>query len=285
MSRRYSTEQKEWLAAYIPGHWNTEVAEAYMRRFPGEEMTASMIQAYKKNHKLNSGITGCPSKYSQELRTFIEENSDGHANKDLLDLITKRFGPVMNLKALRAYRKNHNLPSGVDCRFQKGMTPINKGKNWTDFMPPKSAENCRRGQFNKGNKPLNYKPIGSYSHTTDGYLVHKIADPNVWEFVHRRVWENHNGPVPDGYCVSFKDGNKDNCSIDNLMLISLAENAVINRMGLRSTDPDETETGLLVAKIRIKAEERRHDQKTSVSTAYMRRLSPAGSRRPMDGAQ
>ncbi len=41
--------------------------------------------------------------------------------------------------------------------------------------------------------------------------------------LHRVVWVDHNGPIPDGYQVGFKDGNKANCAIENLMCMPLRE--------------------------------------------------------------
>ena len=88
--------------------------------------------------------------------------------------------------------------------------------------------------------------------TTDGYLKRKIREPNVWEFVHRAEYEKHNGPIPDGMDVMFKDGNHENCAISNLALISKAENAQLNRRHLRLT-----ESGVLVAKILALSVERK----------------------------
>ena len=42
---------------------------------------------------------------------------------------------------------------------------------------------------------------------------------------HRVVWEQAHGPIPEGYLVKFKDGNRMNCSIDNLYLVSRADHA------------------------------------------------------------
>ena len=50
--------------------------------------------------------------------------------------------------------------------------------------------------------------------------------------------------------VSFLDGNKDNCDIENLVLNDNAENLEMNRSRLRFTDPERTKTGVLVAKTR-----------------------------------
>lgn len=85
-----------------------------------------------------------------------------------------------------------------------------------------------------------------------------------WEFLHRAIWEEHNGPIPDGMYVIFKDNNKLNCDIDNLMLISKAENAIMNRMKLRSEDPDLTEAGVGLAKLRIAIKEKRKNANNRV---------------------
>ena len=61
--------------------------------------------------------------------------------------------------------------------------------------------------------------------------------------------------------VSFKDGSKENVDIDNLMLISNAENLELHRSGLRFEDPDLTETGLNVVKLKIKARGRRNERR------------------------
>lgn len=100
---------------------------------------------------------------------------------------------------------------------------------------------------------------------SDGYKLLKISmTGSLWErwiFLHRAVWINYNGDIPDGMIVSFKDSNTLNCDSENLMLISKAENSVLNRCGLRFDDPDLTETGLAVAKLKIASKKRRskHD--------------------------
>ncbi len=57
----------------------------------------------------------------------------------------------------------------------------------------------------------------------DGYLYSKIKD-GVWELTHRLEWIKHNGEIPYGYIVVFKDKNRMNVAIDNLECISLQEN-------------------------------------------------------------
>jgi len=37
--------------------------------------------------------------------------------------------------------------------------------------------------------------------------------------MHRYVWEKHNGPIPEGFHIHHRDGDKANNTIDNLILI------------------------------------------------------------------
>ena len=49
---------------------------------------------------------------------------------------------------------------------------------------------------------------------SDGYY---IISKKI--YLHRYIWEQHNGKIPEGYLVHHKDGNKTNNSLDNLELL------------------------------------------------------------------
>lgn len=49
----------------------------------------------------------------------------------------------------------------------------------------------------------------------------------------------------------FLDGDRRNCSIENLTLVSKQENVVMNKKGLRSEDPEATRAGITAAKLTI----------------------------------
>ena len=81
----------------------------------------------------------------------------------------------------------------------------------------------------------------------------------MWEFCHIKAWKESHGEIPKGMLVSFKDGNKENWNVDNLMLITKGENAVMNQMKLRFNRAEATESGLLVAKLHRAAQKRRKE--------------------------
>ena len=80
-------------------------------------------------------------------------------------------------------------------------------------------------------------------------------------FVHRKVWEEHNGPILPGHKIIFLDGNKDNCDISNLAMVDNAEALEMYRRNLRTDDTELTRTGLAVAKINIAARKRKRGEK------------------------
>ena len=88
---------------------------------------------------------------------------------------------------------------------------------------------------------LNWKPIGTILPDTEGYLRIKVRDAvpgkeptgfgnsKVWALYNRYLWEQHHGTIPPRHVVVFKDGNRANCVIENLDLVSRAEMARRNR--------------------------------------------------------
>lgn len=118
--------------------------------------------------------------------------------------------------------------------IQPGNVPANKGKKMPPgWVPGRMAES----QFKKGNKPQTWLPVGSYRISPDGYLERKVNDlPGNncvrWHPVHRLVWEEVNGPVPDGHMVAFKPGRRTSelklITLDAVELISRAQNMARN---------------------------------------------------------
>jgi hypothetical protein len=249
--KRYTKEQREWLDAFIPGHKADEIVEAYNEKFHGG-MTASKVKSYKKNHHVPSGtMRGKPAGlggpvWTKEICSYLVEINHGKSAQETADAINARFHTNFSRMQIKGIRARLHLKSGLTGRFDKNHVPPNKGRK--GYHSPGSE----KGWFKKGQRSWNHAEVGAEAWTTDGYLKVKIAEPNKWRQKHILVWEKHNGPIPEGFMVTFKDQDHANCSIENLALISKSENAIMNVQGLRSEDPKLTETGILLARLKHK---------------------------------
>jgi hypothetical protein len=115
--------------------------------------------------------------------------------------------------------------SGSATRFPKNHVPANKGL----CRPPGwsiGRGRMRETQFKKGHVSINTMPMWSFR-LVDGYLMLKTgkrhsAPNDRWEYVHRLIWEQANGPLPDWREARlwWKDGDHGNCSLSNLELVS-----------------------------------------------------------------
>ena len=110
-------------------------------------------------------------------------------------------------------------PKSIATRFHKGHTAPNKGKK----VSPEVYEKMSPTMFKKGHISENKREVGAERVNVYGYIETKVAEPNVWKLKHRIVWEQHNGVIPAGYNVQFKNHNTQDCRIENLYLISKAE--------------------------------------------------------------
>lgn len=118
-----------------------------------------------------------------------------------------------------AGKKGSASPEAIAHRFMKGHIPANKGKK----MSPEVYVKCSSTMFRKGNITCNTRPVGFERLTKDGYTEVKTAEPNVWKLKHRLIWEQVHGPIPEGCNIQFRNGNRQDIRIENLYLISRAE--------------------------------------------------------------
>ena len=195
-------------------------------------------------------------KATKEEKDFFTEYVPGHTCKEIQAEFCKRFNKPITLNQVTGYLKRNGLKNGVNGRFKKGNIPQNKG------VKGHCSKGCEKGWFKKGHKPLNYKPVGSERINVDGYIEIKVKDPNKWQLKHRYIWEKHNGKIPKDMILIFKDNNKLNVCLDNLILISRAENMEINRKNDCKFTGDSKEA--IINLTRLKLETRKARRKRGV---------------------
>lgn len=138
-------------------------------------------------------------------------------------------------------RKGESPPGSEKTRFKKGSVPVNKGVRRPGWSPGRMAQTQFRKGERTGKAADNWRPVGTILADPEGYRRIKarealpgehtgFGNAKVWPFLSRHLWEQTHGPIPRGYVVVFKDGDRSNCSIDNLELISRGDLARRNAM-------------------------------------------------------
>ena len=148
---------------------------------------------------------------------------------------------------------------GAKYRFKPGNEPHNKGL--AGYNPGGRNPETRYKPGNMSGMALKqYKPIGTERMTKDGYLERKINDGDNlhqrWRAVHNIEWERHNGPIPAGHIVVFRNGDKLDTRIENLELISRAEN--MRRNSIHNYPPELRQAIRLNKKLRREISEKQN---------------------------
>ena len=195
--------------------------------------------------------------YTIAEREFLKSYIPGHFSYEIQSAFKEKFGKCLTYAQIKSFKGNNKICSGIDTMFKKKHVPANKGKK----MSAEQYAKCKGTMFKKGKDPQNYRPVGSQWITKDGYIEIKVKDPGMWKLKHRVIWEEHNGEIPQGEIVIFKDNNPLNCNIDNLMLISKGENVRVNAMGGGCYTGQAKETAVAIARLDILISKRRKKRK------------------------
>lgn len=200
--------------------------------------------------------------WTEEEYEWLRVNAPAIQRKDLLVKFNEHFNTNIKFGALGNAMHKSGAKTGINSGcFKKGREPFNKGKKWDEFMSPEGQANSRKTHFNStrtvNNANHNHREVGDEWVDEDGYTYVRMATRNpklsnrkFWKLKHHIVWEQHHGPVPEKHKIIFADGNRSNFDINNLILVSNAEEVIINKQGLYyKGHPELTKSGVMIAKV------------------------------------
>jgi hypothetical protein len=158
--------------------------------------------------------------------------------KDLHSGFCFRFGRKdVSVSTLASLCKRMGWLTGRTGCFSPGIVPMNKGKKQP--LHPNSA----RTTFQKGQRAPNKFDVGHESVNKDGYVLICVAEPNPYTgasthmaFKHTWLWEQANGPVPQGHALKCLDGNRQNTDPSNWECIPRAMLPRLNGVRGRNYD-------------------------------------------------
>jgi len=190
--------------------------------------------------------------YRPEHLDFLREGFRQMPLADLVEVFNRHFGLDRSFNSIRAAVKNHRITSGRTGQFKAGESPWNKGK--TGYM------GANETSFRRGNMPHTKRRLWSERVNVDGYIEISVPERNPhtgaatrFRLKHVWLWEGEHGKVPPGHAVIFKDGDRMNCRLENLMLVSRSELLSMNLHGYREMPEEVKPSVLALAKIEAKA--------------------------------
>lgn len=188
--------------------------------------------------------------YTQEHLDFLMKNK-ATPRAALTALFNNRFGTDKTDTAIIDICKKKGWFTGRTGCFRNGCKPWNTGT--------KGICKANSGCFQKGHLPKKWKPVGSERvDVKNGYVLVKVAKPNVWRHKSVVVWEAAHGKMKKGHVIRYKDDNRLNCSLENLDIIRRPVHLYLNQHGY-SGMPEELKPSLkLIAEVEVKVFERKN---------------------------
>ena len=249
--RKYTTEQLDFLRTGYMSMNVRDLTRAFNSHFKSNK-TEGQIKAALKNHKIRCGrahkdrLIDRNRLFSPDQVEFLIKNYSGRSIAEMTELFNNHFGTRRTRQQIKTAVHNRGITSGRTGHFPKNHKPWNHGTKGQGLT------GANRGSFQKGNLPPNRKPLGSERICSkDGYVYIKVAGwdhnfnrPTRWKQKHIHIWEQKNGPVPDGFCLKFIDGDKTHIDTSNLRLISRVLNLRLNKHGYNDA-PDEIKPSIL----------------------------------------
>jgi hypothetical protein len=187
--------------------------------------------------------------YTQEELRFLRRNIKGRSYVEITELFNKHFGRNISFTKMRGVLVYHQIRNKRNTRFYPGIPCQFKGY------------------------PVGAERINGY-----GYVEIKVADnPSRWRKKHVLIWEKENGKTPKGHRVIFADKNKYNFALENLLLISMKELAVMNSLKFISNSMDLTKTGKAIADLTMAINARKRGMRKNKKSRTKSKMKTGGN--------
>lgn len=213
------------------------------------KVNRGVIQRYLKKNKLlvpreilnQFKIDGINKRHDQK-KHYADEIIIAEYLKTPIKTLANKIGRSDSYVKGRIKKLKLNIPESIieqrkiDSRIKKGNIPANKGIKQSNYMSPEMIERTKATRFKKGQIPHNaigFKDgdiVIRHSHKKRNCPPYKWIriGKGKWEMYHVYLWKQHNGQIPDGHIIVFKDKNTMNVIIENLDCITKKENMMRN---------------------------------------------------------
>lgn len=172
--------------------------------------------------------------FTPEEKAFFKEYSYGHSRKETQAEFERRFGLALNINQITRQIKMTG-GTGHDGRFTNGNPYIYKVRN--DDLTEKIHKNGA------------------------GELEYRIKVNGKWLRKHKYIWEQAYGKIPNGKALLYKDGNRLNCTLDNLVLVDKAVIIEMSRHDYHKLKGDIHESSIYLSMLEDKQRSKKNENR------------------------
>lgn len=172
--------------------------------------------------------------WTEEEKEYLRKCYADTLTADIASVLDLRLSQVRNMAFQLGLKKSEAFKSQItkdlhkDPEFCRRKSEGLRGlPAWNKGMKGLRHPGSEKGWFKKGHEPHNTTYNGYKRVSKEGYVEVRV-EKGKFVLLHRKIYEEHNGPIPPDCIVIFKDGNKRNFNINNLEMITRAENVLRN---------------------------------------------------------
>ena len=223
MSKKLLPKHIEFLKKNVRGKTYAELTILFNKHFK-TDFSLRQVWGLCQRYGISNGKSY--AEWTPEMKDYIKSNYQKATSiKDLLVMVNAYFETNFTIKQLGNFLwKNHQK---IDLQLR--------------------SRSSRSGVF--------AKPMYSEKLNSKGYVVVRVSmtgtQYEMWKGKHSLVWEQAYGKIPKGRQIIFLDGNKLNCALENLAMVSREECLRLSQYGLRFGNAAATLAGIAVVRHRL----------------------------------
>ena len=217
--RRYHNYHNDWIMEHKDKFFSwAEMCKEYNRVF-GTDIERVRF----KNHCSKDLELRLKSYYyTEEMEQFLKAHYPIYGAKKTAEAFNKRFNQKRSVHTIK--EKSMQLGAYLNeesfAKYREDTTKILIAYNKT-----------------------NAYEVGSIGRQSNGNYRIKVGE-GAWVSIGKYLYEKYIGKVPSGYQVIYLDGNKENREPSNLEMVPVSYQALMNKLGLRSSDREITKTSV-----------------------------------------
>ena len=228
------------LRALFFHHTRAEIAEILSREFRWS-FTAAAIKSRGSVIGLVS-VGRLPCVWTPEADARLRRLVKTHTYDECAKILNDE-GYNFSARAIKShvFVLGIRRPENVG-QFQPGHTSgCVKRPGWRNSTSFAQRPQATREDYRRGNLPMNVVPLGTVKvrespRKGKPVMYVKIDAPNpytnawgAWVQLSRHTWKQAHGPIPSGHVIMYLDGDTLNCDLDNLVMLTRGELAVLNK--------------------------------------------------------